>query len=184
MASAEEYRQQVSDLGLDHMEIGASSLAEGKAALADVRRLQKELRQIKRNVNLEMKTVRTQYKARIAAAGTSGWTGLLAMGRGGSRYRASEKRRVRAERDSKLAPYDEVKLTIDDLLVQMDGAKLQLQEFIEEAKAEEKADKQAARAKASPEKSNIERRFCPQCGKPVDAEDVFCRWCGHGLDRR
>jgi hypothetical protein len=184
MASPEDYRQQVSDLGLDHMQIGASSLAEGKDALANVRRLQKELRQIKRNINLEMKTIRAQYKPKIAEAGTTGWTGLLAMGRGGGRLRASEKRRVRAERDSRLAPYDQVKLTIDDLLVQMDGAKLQLQDFIEEAKAEETAEKQATKGRAPAEKAAVAKRFCPQCGKPVDVGDVFCRCCGHMLGAR
>ena len=181
MASAEEYRQQVSDLGLDRIEIEASSLTEGKAAVANVRRLQKELRQIKRNINLEMKTIRAEYKQKIAEAGTSGLTGLLAMGRGGGKFRASEKRRVRAERDSKLDPYDQVKLTIDDLIVQLDGAKLQLQDFMEEAKAEEKALKEAAKAKAAPKRVDVCKGFCPQCGKAVDATDVFCRWCAHKL---
>jgi len=89
MASAEEYRQQVSDLGLDRMEIEASSLAQGQAAAANVRRLQKELRQIKRNVNLDMKTVRPGCKQKIAETGTSGLTGLLALGSKGRRYTAS-----------------------------------------------------------------------------------------------
>ena len=177
MASEEEYRQQVSDLGVDRMKIEASSLAEGKAAIANVRRLQKELRHIKRNINLEMKTIRAGYKPMIAEAGTSGWTGLL----GGGKLRASAKRRARAMRDSKLAPYDQVKLMIDDLIVQLDGAKLQLQDFMAEAKAEEKAQKETAKAKAAPKEVDVDKRFCPQCGKAIDATDVFCRWCGHRL---
>jgi hypothetical protein len=94
MGSAEEYRQQVSDLGLGRMQIEASSLAEGKAALARVRKLQRALGQIKRSVDLGMKIIGAAYSQEIAEPGRerqdgpeerNSWQGVLPALRATSR---------------------------------------------------------------------------------------------------
>lgn len=183
MTTTTEYRHQISELGLDRMEIRASSLAEAKASLTKVRSLQKQLRQIKRNINLDMKAIRAEYRQMTStAAGTSSTiVGLFGKRKLAGQMRADKKRRLNAERDRKLAPYDTLKLTIDDLLTQMDDAKAQLQNFIEEAKAEEPAQKQASEARKAASRGGVSTSFCPQCGHATDESDKFCRGCGHGL---
>jgi hypothetical protein len=184
MASPEEYRRQIKELGLDRMEIRASSLAEAKAALTKVRGLQKQLRQIKRNINLDMKAIRAEYRQKSSSAGAGSSAVLTVLGKRklAGQARADAKRRLSTERDRKLAPYANLKLMIDDLLTQMDNAKVQIEGFIEEAKAEDQAQKQAAKAQKTAAREGAPVSFCPQCGLAVvEQSDRFCRQCGHGL---
>ena len=95
--------------------------------------------------------------------------------------RADEKRRLNAERDRKLSPYEDLKLTIDNLLVQMDAAKIRLGDLIEKAKAEKQMQKQTLMARKTTSRGGVSTKFCPQCGQAVDQSDRFCRKCGHGL---
>jgi hypothetical protein len=183
MTSAEQYRHQISALGLDEMRLQASSLAEAQAALDNVRSLRKQLLQIKRNINLDMKTIRAEYQQRSssAAAGSSAVMSLLGKRKLAGSLRADEKRRLSVERDRKLAPYDNVKLTIDDLLTQMEGGKTQLGEFIEEAKAEAQAAKVTSDGRKPVTPAKTSTKFCKQCGKAVGMSDKFCRDCGTRL---
>ena len=184
MTSPEEYRRQIKELGFDRMEIRASSLAEAKAALTKVRSLQKQLRQIKRNINLDMKAIRAEYrqKSSDAAAFSSAFLTGVGKRKAAGKRRADAKRRLQAERDRKLAPYDNLKLMIDDLLTQMDNAKVQIGSFTEEAKAEEQAQKRTAKARKTAACEGAPVSFCPQCGQAVvDQSDRFCRQCGHKL---
>lgn len=131
--------QQILGLGLDGMEISASSVAEAKSALSRVRNLQKQLRQIKRNVNLDMKTIRAEYQQKMstAASTSSGILTLFGQRKMAGTIRADQKRRLGQERDRALQPYQSINLQIDHLLVQLDSVKLQIDEFIEAKKAAE-----------------------------------------------
>jgi len=183
MASPKEYRRQIKDLGLERMEIKASSIAEARDALRRIRSLQKELRQIKRNINLDMKAIRANYSQRMstAASTSSAIVTLFGKRKLAGQLRADERRRLRMERDRTLQPYESIKLTIDDLLVQMDSAKARLQAFIEEAKTEAQAEKRATGVKKTTTDSGPLTGFCPQCGTPVAESDKFCRNCGNRL---
>lgn len=172
MASAEEYLEEVTNqMGLADMTIRASSLTEAKAGLGNVRGLQKQLRQVKRKINLDMKTIRADYRQRMSqpAAASSSLATIFGKRKLAGQLRADAKRGLRAERDRKLAPYDEVKLMIDDLLVQLEAGKAQLQDYVEQAKAQQQSEEQA------PEP------VCRRCGGSTASSDAFCRWCGHRL---
>jgi len=124
-----------------------------------------------------MKAIRAEYRQRTstAAATSSTIVSLLGKRKLAGQMRADEKRRLIAERDRRLTPYDTVKLQVDDLLVKTDGAKALFDDFIEIAKAELQAQKSA-----SPEEASA--NFCPECGQTVmDQSDKFCRKCGHRL---
>lgn len=178
MTSSQEYQQQILESSLARIDIEVASIAEAREALRQIRGEQKELQQLKRLINLDMKTIRAEYAERLstAAAGASTIVALLGKRKLASQLRAEEKRRLRMERDRTLHPYTTQKLAIDGMLVRMDAAKDDLQDFIEEMKAQHKA-------KPSPVKkiSNIGARFCPQCGTAVDEHDKFCRQCGEKL---
>ncbi|HUW08227.1 MAG TPA: hypothetical protein VM537_00780 [Anaerolineae bacterium] len=139
MTSADEYRRQISALGVDSLETQPSSRADAKATLAHVRSARKELRQIKRNINLDMRAIKAEYRQRLPKA--------AADSPAAETLPAAERKRLVAERAQKLGRYGEVKLTVDELLTQMDGAKVQLREFIQEAKAAGQAKKGASTAK-------------------------------------
>ena len=182
MTSPQEYRRRIKELGLDRMEIRASSIPEAKDVLKRIRRLQKELRQIKKNINLDMKAIRAAYTQKMATAAStaSGIVSLFGKRKLAGQLRADEKRRLRMERDRVLQPYESLKLTIDDLLVQMDAAKDQIQMFIEETKS--RADPNIRSSTATKATTtDVESGFCPQCGASIAKSDRFCRRCGHKL---
>lgn len=182
MASPEQYWHRIKELGLDHMEIQVSTVSEAKETLKHIRKLQKELRQIKKNINLDMKAIRALYSQKIstAASTTSGILSLFGKRKLAGQLRADERRRLRMERDRTLQPYESLKLTIDDLLIQMDAAKERLQMFIEKAKSQSESDMRSSTDSDVP-KTNAESDFCPQCGTPIEKSDKFCRNCGHKL---
>ena len=164
--------------------ISPSSLAEAKTVLAQLRNTQKQLRQIKRCINQDMKAIRAEYRQRTstAAATSSAIVSLLGERKLAGQMRADEKRRLNAERDRKLAPYDNLKLAIDDLLVKTDGAKALFDDFIEIAKADLQAQKQTPKAQETVPREDASLNFCPHCGQTVvDQSDRFCRQCGHKL---
>ncbi len=146
MKSASDYKRDLDRLGLTRLEIEVSFIPEAREALKQVRNAQKQLRQIKREINLDLKAIRAEYKQRSANAASGSSAALTIMGKRklAGQVRADAKRQQRQERDSIIQPYDNLKFTIDDLLLQMDVAKGKIQKFIEDAKAEEQA-KVAAR---------------------------------------
>ncbi|RLI51184.1 MAG: hypothetical protein DRP09_19470 [Candidatus Thorarchaeota archaeon] len=183
MASPSQYRSQIKNLGLDNLEMTASSIAEAKNAIKRTRNLQKMLRQIKQNINLDMKTIRANYRQKMSTAASTSSTIVTILGKRklAGQMRASEKRRLRMERDRTLQPYESIKLMIDDLLIQMDSAKAQFQAFIEEIKSEEQLTKQSTSAKKTVAGANTSTNFCPQCGTLATESDRFCRNCGNRL---
>ena len=140
MASVDQYRRELKGLGLEKYTIKASNAAEAKAALADVRQKQKALRQMKARINLDMKAIRAEYDQKKQSAGSGGSVliGMFGKRRAAGQYRAAAKRQVTAERDRRLQPYETLKMSIDDLLLQMDQAKIQIQQYIDQAKAQSK----------------------------------------------
>ena len=137
--SAKEYRKRIEQLGLlgkGGVELKVNTVTDAKQALLQVKQLQVELRNIKRELNLEMKSIRSSYQQKMPDAGSGASTVFTLFGKRkvASNIRASAKRAVAADRDHALHDYETVKLTIDDLLVQMERAKLNLQQFIEQNK--------------------------------------------------
>jgi hypothetical protein len=116
MASADEYRQQLKAQDLDRMEISDSTLDEAQKTLADVRNSQKQLRHIKSLINLDMKTIRADYRQKMSTAASTSSTVVSLFGKrklAGS-LRAEEKRRLAGQRDRVLEPHQAVKLMIDE----------------------------------------------------------------------
>jgi len=177
VATPKDYHRQISDLGLDKLTISASSAAEAKASMTPVRSLQQQLRQIKRYIDQDMKTIRAEYRDKSSTAASSSSSLLSAFGKRklAGQVRADAKRRLSAQRDQQLKPYENLKLTIDDVLFQLDSAKLQLSDYIQEATAE----KQAERTVGGGAKPTA---FCPECGNEVDPSDKFCPLCGRKLN--
>ena len=136
MPSDEHYMQAVMKAvgGDEKLALEWETEAEAKAVLAKVRLVQKELRLIKRDVNTEMRDLRTIYKDKIAGT-TAGLGSRFLLGKGRAKSSAAaEKRIIRARRDRELRPYEDVKRTIDNALLQFDKAKAQISTWMEEQK--------------------------------------------------
>jgi hypothetical protein len=171
VASPDEYRAQISALGLDKASLSASTAAEAKQALLKCRRFQGELRLIKKAVSLEMKVIRAASASEAASAGslTAGAFSLFGKRGIAGRIRADAKRSVRASRDRELQPYENLKLMVDDLLHQLDAARLRFQHYLAEAKRE---------ASDARELEPGSDRVCARCAASISAADNFCPQCG------
>ena len=136
MATAGSYRARVAQAmgnaeGAFRLEVSISTVKAAKDTLTDIRQMQKELRQIRSEVIQEQKVLRQGY----AAQSDSAEPGCLSMflGKGAMRSdRASKRRNIRSGRDVALQPYENIRLSINDMLTQMDGAKIQIQRYIED----------------------------------------------------
>lgn len=177
-ASVSPFQQRIERIG-----VSSSSLAEARAVLSQLRNIQKQLRQIKRNINLDMKAIRAEYSQKSSTAASMRSAFLRGAGKRGKagQVRADAKRRLAAERDHKLAPYESLKLQIDDLLTKMDSGKAMVETFVDTAKTELQAQERASRDQSTTSREEASAKFCSQCGQPVDQSDTFCRECGHRL---
>ena len=139
MTTAAEYAKRLEAIRLDVASIEVSTIGEANAALTRIRLAQKEVRQIKTAINLDMKTIRAKYEEKIQTAGMGGSAFFTLMGKWkvAGQHRAGAKRNLAAERDRELKPYESLRLAADNLLLQMDKAKILVQNCIDEAKAEQ-----------------------------------------------
>ncbi len=137
-----EYIRKINVLGIRKLsETKVRSCSDAKDLLKGVRNMQKGLRQIKKEINFEIKTIRLEYKEKSETAGTSSASFVRLLGKKGAArsMRASAKRRVAQERDRRIISYEELKMKIDDMILKMDQLKLQLEQYIQKEK--EKANK-------------------------------------------
>jgi hypothetical protein len=117
MITPAQYQHQLSEMDLSALEQGGEALST----------LEEKLREIERGVNQEMHVLRAQYQARLTAAraGSSSQVMVSNKSRPGSKKRDEEALRIENERDSKLAPYAEVKDKVDELLAKVEAARSQ-----------------------------------------------------------
>ncbi len=133
-----DYIREINALGIRKLsQSKVKNVSDAKNLLKGVRNMQKGVRQIKKEINLEIKTIRQQYKEKSSTAGAGSALAIGLLGQRGlaRSVRASAKRGVAQERDRKIAPYEELKMKIDGMLVKMDKFKLQLEQYIQEEKA-------------------------------------------------
>jgi len=123
-----------------------------------------------------MKRIRAEYRERSAPAGSTSSTVLALFGQRGAACRARAEAKTEAgqgARPGSLVPYDQLKLAFDDMLSQMDGAKLEIDSYLEEVRAGEQSQKAVPPAARDSEPV----LFCPECGQQVDGTDLFRRGC-------
>lgn len=131
MRSAPDYERAVKAYD---KELTISTVADAKAMLKELSASQKGLRQLKKEITLDIKTIRAGYADKMAGAGSaaSGVFTLFGQRKTAGSIRADAKRRLKSEQDRQIAPYEQVKLMIDNMINQMDRAKIQLQNYIAE----------------------------------------------------
>jgi len=117
-------------LTVDIPEEAPETKEEAKQQLAEIRLLQKKLRQTKREINADIKEIRADYRAKIARVRPSLFAGSKKTDQ--RRDVARQKRSLREEQDETIAPYDQLKLSIDNILLTLDKTKLETQTWLEQ----------------------------------------------------
>lgn len=129
-----DYIRKINALGIGKLkESKVRNRSDAQNLLKEIRNMQKGVRQIKKEMNLEIKTIRQEYRGKLSTAGSGSAFVMGLLGKKGAArsIRASAKRGVAQERDQRIAPYEELKVKIDGMLVQMDRLKLQLEQYIQ-----------------------------------------------------
>ncbi|MEW8051467.1 MAG: zinc-ribbon domain-containing protein [Candidatus Thiodiazotropha sp.] len=178
MTTIAEFKQQINNLNIEESINGEiSSIQDAKQTKKTCIDCQRELRQIKKSIGLEIKTIRSEYRDKIANAGSvvGGAFSLFGKrGLGGS-IRADAKRGMTRERDDVIAPYEELKLLIDNFIHSIDDVKNQLSKYIQEAKEVDSQNKITS-------SNNASSRFCTSCGAKAAKSHKFCSQCGAELE--
>lgn len=132
MQPSEYYHERVLALLPSDGAFTAHSADEAKAVKKEIVLIQKRLRQLKSEINLDIKTVRADYQAQAQKTQSRGTLLGILTGkrRFASRLGAIDRQRAADNRNDTIAPYEAVKGLIDQLLVQLDGGKLQIDEAL------------------------------------------------------
>lgn len=136
MKSLQEHQQDLTDRGLWKFSADIDSPESAKAAKAQVVLQQKQLRLAKKEVGLSMQAIRADFAHRAQTAGSTGSTVLQVFGKRGKAgsWRAAAKADLRLERDRVLAGYQDLKHAIDAALIELDAAKIQIAEYLNNSK--------------------------------------------------
>lgn len=133
MPSPEDYHSRALELLPRGGSFTATNAAEAKALKKQITLIQKQLRQIKSEINLEIKTIRAEFQSRSATTKSrSTLLGILSgKRRWAGRLGAIDSQRAANARNDAIAPYEAVKFMIDELIIQLDSGKLQLDEALQ-----------------------------------------------------
>ncbi len=167
MTSPHEYHDQVENIGINGQELSAKNIPEARKALTLCYKYKKELVQIKKSINNEIKLIKESYKEPIANAGskTSVLFSLFVKKNVESSMRNEAKNDLRKERELVIATYLPVKNYIDDFINQIEAGKSQLNDFIIELEEERKDNGD----------------YCSSCGAKAPKTHQFCSKCGQKL---
>jgi hypothetical protein len=125
MTTPAQYQHQLSGFNYEILEKPLTSKVDAQAALPEIMTLKNSLLQLEQGINLDMHIMRTQYQSKLAGAeaGNSSRIMVSAKRRVGSNQRAGEEVRLATERDKKMAPYQEIKSRLAELLAKVESAR-------------------------------------------------------------
>jgi conjugal transfer/entry exclusion protein len=129
MTTLVQYQHQVDELKLENIPLKGVSPDQARESLEKLMDLQKHAQEVERAVKLDLQMIRTQYQSRIAAtsAGNSSLVNISEKHRVGGKMRAGEVEKVNAERDSKIAPLEQVEKQLEEILAKVSVARANLE---------------------------------------------------------
>lgn len=141
MATPSDYTKQISEIlgvpyhkGKWNIEFEFNTPNEAKQVLTSMRMQQKQLQQVKKMLGMEVKVIQQSYRNEVAKVQPSSLLGFIS-GKGKAKsLAADQKRRIAQSRDKAISPYEELKLTVDNILMRMDGLKMQVEMYIQQNK--------------------------------------------------
>ena len=140
MPSANEYQRRTEEILGSKISSGALSLKfswetpdEAKTLLKKILLMQKELRLVKKDISATTKEIRSTFTAKKAEVGTGIGAGLMAglLGKKtAGKSNAIDKENLRRQQVAQISPYEAIAGTIDNILIQHDKAKLQIESLL------------------------------------------------------
>lgn len=107
--------------------------AEANLLLKRTRQQQKELRLLKKRVDQDIKEIR--QKASVDKDNVSSGFFASLLGKGAARSDvAAKKRKITARQEAEIQPYNEVRLSLDNIITKLDGLKLEIETWLAENK--------------------------------------------------
>ncbi len=104
-----------------------NSPAQAKQLLGQIRMVQKGLRLVKKDIAITMKTIRSAVTTQSTTMNRSILVSVFFGVRAAGRVRALNREGIRQKEIQILAPYQAVSRSIDDALLRLDAAKLQIE---------------------------------------------------------
>jgi hypothetical protein len=136
MKTAEDYVREVRrilgvplDQSEIHLQWEYDTPEDIKKHLAQIRQIQKELRLLKREINADIKTIRAEFKTNISNV-QAGFLASLAGRKFAGHERAIKKEELRNEERKVIYPYESLIRQTDQLIIQLDGTKMQMEHSI------------------------------------------------------
>lgn len=115
-----------------------TNIEQAQQHLKEIRLVQKELQLIKKDISLTMKDIRSSFTAMKAEIGKPGFNTAFMGGLFGKRtvgkMNALKKEELRKQENEVLSPYVSIIQIIDEMLVELDRVKLQMENWILENK--------------------------------------------------
>jgi len=130
--SPKKYRKQLLDLGIEGMEIDASTIDNAMDTLNQLNELEKILNKMRYNVRADIRNIRLDYMGKLQEVDrTSGEKqGLFRRKKSVSQI-VQEKKKLTKERNLTIATYDVVENTIDDYLDQIEQSRYYIKNSIQ-----------------------------------------------------
>ena len=134
MLSAQDYLDQDNEIKENNpLAATLKNVSQAKLVKNQLSLAQKQLRQVKKEINETIKTIRLEFNAKSENAGSGGKLILSLLGQkgAGKSYGAASKKLVKAKKEVEINPYEQVKTIIDKYLLAYDELKLKIDDYIE-----------------------------------------------------
>ena len=115
--SSNQYYEKLQELYIEEDELDLSSDFEARATLVKLQRLENDVLKVKREISKDIRTIRNMYLDE-SIIDEPKFLGLISIGK---KLTPTQKRKkLLAERESALAPYEEIIIIIDDYIKQIE----------------------------------------------------------------
>jgi hypothetical protein len=109
MKTPQQFKNIINDLDLSQIRTENLTPEEAKQNLARLAEMHMQMREMEVNLNLEIHALRSQYQGRMAAVGINPRR----------HARMENERHIEEERDSRLAPYEEVRDQVRSMMAEL-----------------------------------------------------------------
>ncbi len=137
MVSPNEYRNKITEMGLDKWGITVSSIQDAKNALNQVRKMQNELWGLKKGIKAEISISWNKYREDVKGSVGDSIVAAFMGKKRSNKIRNKARINLANNRDQLIHAYREVESIIDNLIEQHKANKEQLLSYIREIEAKE-----------------------------------------------
>jgi molybdenum cofactor biosynthesis enzyme MoaA len=133
MLSPKKYRKQLSDLGIEGMEVDVSTIDTAMDTLNQLNEMEKILKKIRYNVRADIRRIRLEYVTKLKEVDQSANVKKGIFSKKPSIAKITEqKKKLTRERNLTIATYDVVENTIDDYLDQIEKSRYYIKNSIQQ----------------------------------------------------